>query len=80
MGFHLKKAEPLKEDGIRLDVYKRQGQRVVRFYDLDGHIIEVGEEMKTVVERFLHSGMTLEEVSVRMDVSVEDLTKLLTGC
>ncbi len=36
--------------------------------------------MKTVVERFLHSGMTLEEVSVRMDVSVEDLTKLLTGC
>ena len=56
------------------------GQRVVRFYDLDGHMIEVGEEMKTVVERFLHSGLTLEEVSVRMDVSVEDLTKLLTGC
>ncbi len=52
------------------------GQRVVRFYDLDGHIIEVGEEMKMVVERFLASGMTMEEVSRRMDVSTEDLEKM----
>lgn len=53
------------------------GQRVVRFYDLDGHIIEVGEDMKTVIRRFLASGMTMDEVSVKMDASVEDLTKLL---
>ena len=53
------------------------GQRVIRFYDLDGHIIEVGEEMKMVIKRFLASGMTMEEVSVKMDVSIEDLTKLL---
>ena len=31
------------------------GQRVVRFYDLDGHIIEVGEDMKMVIHRFLNS-------------------------
>lgn len=55
------------------------GQRVVRFYDLDGHLIEVGEDMKMVVNRFLHSGMTMEEVSVRMDVSMENLTRLLNG-
>ena len=53
------------------------GQRVVRFYDLDGHIIEVGESMKMVIRRFLDAGMTMEEVSVKMDASVEDLTKLL---
>lgn len=53
------------------------GQRVIRFYDLDGHIIEVGEDMKMVINRFLASGMSMEEVSVKMDVSVEDLTKLL---
>lgn len=52
------------------------GQRVVRFYDLDGHIIEVGEDMKMVVQRFLASGMTIEEVSRRMDVSLRDLEKL----
>lgn len=53
------------------------GQRVVRFYDLDGHIIEVGEDMKMVIRRFLNSGMTMEETSVKMGASVEDLTKLL---
>ena len=46
----------------------RWGQRVVRFYDPDRHIIEVGENMKTVCRRFLDSGMTEEEVAVRMDV------------
>lgn len=55
------------------------GQRVVRFYDPDGHIIEVGENMKMVVERFLSTGMTLEEVSVRMGVFIEDLNKLLNN-
>lgn len=53
------------------------GQRVIRFYDLDGHIIEVGEDMKMVIKRFFASGMTMEEVSVKMDTSLEDLTKLL---
>lgn len=55
------------------------GQRVIRFYDLDGHIIEVGEDMKMVIKRFLSSGMAMEEISVRMDASVEDLTKLLNS-
>ena len=53
------------------------GQRVIRFYDPDGHIIEVGEDMKMVIQRFLNAGMTMEEVSVKMDASVEDLEKLL---
>lgn len=53
------------------------GQRVVRLYDPDGHLIEVGEDMGMVVRRFLASGMTLEEVSRRMDVSKPDLKRLL---
>ena len=53
------------------------GQRVVRFYDPDGHIIEVGEDLKMVIRRFLAAAMTMEEVSVKMDASVEDLTKLM---
>ena len=50
---------------------------MIRFYDLDGHIIEVCEDMKMVIKRFLASDMTMEEVSVKMDASVEDLMKLL---
>ena len=53
------------------------GQQVVRFYDLDGHLVEVGEDMGMVVRRFLRSRMTMEEVSDRMDVSMGDLEKLL---
>lgn len=53
------------------------GQRVIRFYDPDGHLIEVGEKMKMVVERFISGGMSLEEISKRMDVSVDDLLKLV---
>jgi len=47
------------------------GQRVVRFYDPDRHIIEVGENMKAVCKRFIDSGMTPEQVAERMDVPVE---------
>lgn len=27
------------------------GQRVIRFYDIDNHLVEVGEKLKCVVER-----------------------------
>lgn len=47
------------------------GQRVVRFYDPDGHIIEVGENMQSVCRRFADSGMTPEQIAVRMDVPPE---------
>ena len=47
------------------------GQRVVRIYDPDKHIIEVGENIKVVCKRFLDSGMTPEQVAERMDVSIK---------
>lgn len=49
---------------------------MVRFYDPDMHIIEVGENMKTVCKRFLDSGMTPEQVAKRMDVPL----KFVNGC
>ncbi|MDL2233453.1 VOC family protein [Ruminococcaceae bacterium OttesenSCG-928-L11] len=55
------------------------GQRTVRFFDLDGHLIEVGEDMKMVIKRFLSSGLSMEETSVKMGASVADLEKLLNG-
>lgn len=47
------------------------GQRAVRFYDPDKHIIEVGENLQSVCKRFLNSGMTAEEVAKRMDVPIK---------
>lgn len=47
------------------------GQRVIRIYDPDQHIIEVGENLKVVCKRFLDSGLTLGQVAERMDVPIK---------
>lgn len=52
------------------------GQRVVRLYDPDRHIIEVGESLKAVCRRFLDSGLTPEQTAARMDVPL----KFVRGC
>lgn len=54
------------------------GQRVVRFYDPDGHIIEVGEDLAAVCRRFADRGMSPEQIAQRMDVPldfVKDITR-----
>jgi hypothetical protein len=38
------------------------GQRVMRFYDPDGHIIEIGETMEAVVWRLHEQGLSVEEI------------------
>ena len=53
------------------------GQRVVRFYDPDKYIIEVGENMKAVCNRFINSGMTAEQVAERMDVPIEYINECM---
>ena len=54
------------------------GQRGVRFYDLDKHIIEVGENMIMVVKRFINTGLSIEEMATRMDVPVDYVRSCLT--
>lgn len=54
----------------------RWGQRVVWLYDPDRHIIEVGENMKSVCRRFRDQGMTPERIAGRMEVPL----KFVTGC
>ena len=39
------------------------GQRVIRIYDPDKHVIEIGESLEYVARRFLKTGMTVEEVA-----------------
>ena len=55
------------------------GQRAVRFYDPDGHIIEVGENIAAVARRFADTGMSIKEVAARMDVRDEYVQEWLEG-
>ncbi|WRS28371.1 VOC family protein [Oscillospiraceae bacterium MB08-C2-2] len=41
------------------------GQRDIRVYDPDKHIVEIAEDMNTVIKRFLKQGMPVEEVAKR---------------
>lgn len=47
------------------------GQRVLRVYDPDGHIVEIGETMEAVVLRFHQQGMTLEQISEKSSMPIE---------
>lgn len=38
-------------------------QRVVRIYDPDYHIIEIGESMSIIAKRYLDEGYSIEETS-----------------
>ena len=41
------------------------GQRVVRIYDPDKHVIEVGETLEYVARRFLKQGMSVEDTATK---------------
>jgi catechol 2,3-dioxygenase-like lactoylglutathione lyase family enzyme len=46
-------------------------QRVVRIYDPDMHIIEVGESMAVIAKRFLDHGLSVEETAKIIQHPVE---------
>lgn len=54
------------------------GQRVVRLYDPDMHVIEVGETMEYVARRFLKMGMTPEETCRKTQLPLSMVEAL--GC
>lgn len=53
------------------------GQRTIRLFDPDGHLIEVGESMRDFIGRFHLQGLTPFEISKRTSVPVEEVKRLL---
>ena len=53
------------------------GQRGVRFYDPDKHIVEVGEKLDAVVIRFVEQGLSAEETATRMDIPIDFVVSCL---
>lgn len=53
------------------------GQQTIRFFDPDHHLIEIGESMYQFVSRFYHQGLSIEEVSKRTFVPIEEVKRLL---
>ena len=47
------------------------GQRVMRLYDPDGHIVEIGETMGAVVWRFYEQGLSIDLIMGRSSMPRE---------
>ena len=52
------------------------GQRVIRFYDPDFHMIEVGESIESMIKKFLEEGMSVEDISEKTGLAVEYIQDL----
>lgn len=71
----------LKESGVKFlhEINEELwGQRTVRFYDLDGHLIEIGESMPVFLRRIYEEVKTIEGTAKRTYME-EDLVKKILG-
>lgn len=56
------------------------GQRVMRFYDLDRHIIEIGESLESVVIRFYKQGLSTNEISQKTSMLLDFVESTINNC
>lgn len=52
-------------------------QRVVRIYDPDHHIIEIGESMVSISEKYAKEGKSIEEIAKLIHFPVEEVKRML---
>jgi catechol 2,3-dioxygenase-like lactoylglutathione lyase family enzyme len=48
-------------------------QRNIRFYDYDGHVLEIAEKMDVVISRLQQNGNSIEEIAKLTGYSVEQV-------
>lgn len=53
------------------------GQRVIRFYDPDFHIIEVGETMEALIRRLKLSGLSVEDIALKTSLPLSFIDMVL---
>ena len=54
------------------------GQRTIRFYDPDYHLVEIGETLSAFVNRMANEGMNKEQIAQKTGISLDNLNKLLS--
>lgn len=71
----------LSDNGVRFlhAVHEEPwGQKTIRFFDPDHHLIEVGEPLEVFVGRMLKEGLSPEQVSEKSGIPVETVRQLLS--
>ena len=70
----------LRSTGIRFlhEIHEEPwGQRTIRFFDPDDHLIEVGESMESFIGRMYFEGMSIEEISAKTSVPLKNVTMFI---
>lgn len=55
------------------------GQRVMRVYDPDGHILEIGETLDAAMARLYRHGLSIDEIHRKTGMPVEEVTRAVQG-
>ncbi len=69
----------IKKAGLRFKHEIREenwGQRTIRFYDPDGHLIEIGESLEVFVGRMART-MTVAEITAKTSIPEADVKKII---
>ena len=53
------------------------GQRTFRFFDLDNHLIEIGEPFEVFVNNMYRNGLTVIQISEKSGISVDTVEGLI---
>lgn len=52
-------------------------QQTIRFYDPDGHLIEIGEDLPTFINRCYHQGMSVEKIHKKTSVAPKIIMQII---
>lgn len=73
-------SDTLKISGIKfLHILHKEpwGQRTIRFFDPDNHLIEIGEPMDVFVNNMHKTGLTPAQISVKSGIPIETIVGLI---
>ncbi|MFA7195399.1 MAG: VOC family protein, partial [Candidatus Neomarinimicrobiota bacterium] len=75
-----KTVRTLKDAGVRfLHAIREEswGQRTCRFFDPDGHLIEIGEPLQVFIGNMYKKGLSPEQISEKSGVALEMIFRLI---
>jgi catechol 2,3-dioxygenase-like lactoylglutathione lyase family enzyme len=72
----------LKQNRVRFlhdTLLESWGQYVVRFFDPDGNLVEVGESIPCFVKRLHREGLSIDEVAQKTSVPIDTVKQICRG-
>lgn len=73
----LEKIAALEVERVGEDLEMPWGQKVIRLYDPDKHIVEIGEDMKVMMKRLRATGLSIQQLSEKTFMSPKMVERML---